>query len=546
MRRGFISRRRPGVAVEAVLFDNRDGADTLAPAEDEVTHALARYAGDWAVSRDRGGWMARQRTAVLVVLAAGLVAAACSGPPTSGSGEQADVQAGGAEAALPDCPLDALDDASGPVEVTLWYGGIGGVTKQTMQHIVDAFNASQDKVKVTASDQGSSYAEVYRKFESAASANTDQLPDVVLLENTQLQVLADGGLLLPAEACMKASNYDITNIEPAVRSAYSVNDVLFPGYANVSSQVLYYNKAHWVKAGLDPAAPPQTLQEVYEQAKKLKAAGVSEKPWAFKISATVFENWLSGDGIDVVNNNNGHDGQATEATFDTPEARDTLALLKRMNDEGLLNVFASTEGGIDQYLALATQQSSMLIETSGAAVNIAGALGGNLTADEVGAHFDASLVDRTQLVPGTGMFPGLEAPGQVHPGGGGFFIVNTAPPEEQAGSWRFLEFMLQPQNAKEWHIRGSYLPIVKSVADEPDVQKFWKDEVAGVLLKPAVDQLANADPDEPGPLIGPYTDFTDDLEKAIEGVLLSGADVDKALASAQDEVTASLERYAGK
>jgi sn-glycerol 3-phosphate transport system substrate-binding protein len=124
--------------------------------------------------------------------------------------------------------------------------------------------------------------------------------------------------------------------------------------------------------------------------------------------------------------------------------------------------------------------------------------------------------------------------------------VNTAPPKEQAGSWRFLEFMLQPQNAKEWHIRGSYLPIVKSVADEPDVQKFWKDEVAGVLLKPAVDQLANADPDEPGPLIGPYTDFTDDLEKAIEGVLLSGADVDKALASAQDEVTASLERYAGK
>jgi sn-glycerol 3-phosphate transport system substrate-binding protein len=490
--------------------------------------------------------MARQRKTMLVLAAAGLMAAACSGPPTSGSGGQADVEAGGGgEPALPDCPLDALDEATGPVEVTLWYGGIGGVTKETMEHMVAAFNASQDQVKVTASDQGSSYAEVYRKFESAASANTDQLPDVVLLENTQLQVLADGGLILPAQACMKASGYDITDIEPAVRSAYSVDDVLYPGYANVSSLVLYYNKAHWVEAGLDPAAPPQTLEEIYEQAKKLKAAGVSDKPLAFKISAAVFENWLSGDGVDVVNNNNGHDGQATEATFDTPEARDALKLLKRMNDEGLVNVFASTEGGVDQYLALATQQSSMLIETSGAAVNIAEALGGNLTAADVGVDFDSSLVDRTQLVPGTGMFPGLKAAGQVHPGGGGFFIVNTAPPEEQAGSWRFLEFMLQPENAKEWHIRGSYLPIVKSVGDEPDVQAFWKDEVAGVLIKPAVDQLANADPDEPGPLIGPYTDFTDDLENAIEGVLLSGADVDEALASAQDEVTASLERYAG-
>ena len=290
--------------------------------------------------------MARQRKAMLVVLAAaGLVAAACSGPPTSGSGEQPDVAAGGGEAALPDCPLDALDEATGPVEVTLWYGGIGGVTKETMENMVDGFNASQDEVHVTASDQGSSYAEVYRKFESAASANTDQLPDVVLLENTQLQVLADGGLILPAQACMEAAGYEITDIEPAVRSAYSVGGVLYPGYANVSSQVLYYNKAHWVEAGLDPAAPPQTLEEIYEQAKKLKAAGVSDKPLAFKISAAVFENWLSGDGIDVVNNNNGHDGQATEATFDTPEAHDALALLKRMNDEGLVNVFASTEGG---------------------------------------------------------------------------------------------------------------------------------------------------------------------------------------------------------
>ncbi|HET6662908.1 MAG TPA: hypothetical protein VFG94_01560, partial [Acidimicrobiales bacterium] len=160
--------------------------------------------------------MARQRKTMLVLAAAGLMAAACSGPPTSGSGEQADVEAGGGgEPALPDCPLDALDEATGPVEVTLWYGGIGGVTKETMEHMVDAFNASQDQVKVTASDQGSSYAEVYRKFESAASANTDQLPDVVLLENTQLQVLADGGLILPAQACMKASGYEITDIEPA-------------------------------------------------------------------------------------------------------------------------------------------------------------------------------------------------------------------------------------------------------------------------------------------------------------------------------------------
>jgi sn-glycerol 3-phosphate transport system substrate-binding protein len=413
-----------------------------------------------------------------------------------------------------------------------------------MKDMVAGFNASQDQVRVTASSQGGSFEEVFRKFDSTASANTDQLPDIVMLENIQLQALADGGLVLPAEACMEAADYDITNIEPAVRSAYSVDDVLYPGYMNVTSQVLYYNKAHWVKADLDPDDPPETLDEIYEQAKALKAAGVSDKPLAYKAGHAVFENWLSGEGVDVVNNDNGHDGIATEATFDTPEATELLEFLKKMDDEGLLNVFASTEGSIDHFLALVQQESSMLIETSTASTTIAEALGGNLTAAEAGVDFDASVIDKTELVPGTGAFPGVEAAGQVHPGGSGFFIVNTSEPAEQAGSWRFLEYMLQPENAQAWHLSGGYLPIVKSVHDQPAIQAFWANEVAGVLLKPAVDQLSEADPDEPGPLIGPYPDFSAGLQGALEAVLLNDADIASSLVAAQDEVTASLERYA--
>ncbi len=489
--------------------------------------------------------MSRPHRTIAAVFAAALVAAACSDPPTSGGGNQ--TEAGGAgedEAALPECPLDALDEADRPVDVTLWYGGIGGPTRQTMEDMVSGFNASQDQVRVTASNQGDSFEEVFRKFDSTASANTDQLPDIVMLENIQLQAIASGGLVLPAEACMEAADYELSNIEPAVRSAYSIDDVLYPGYMNVTSQVLYYNKAHWVKADLDPDDPPQTLDDLYEQAKALKAAGASDKPLAYKAGHAVFDNWLSGEGVDVVNNDNGHDGLATEATFDTPESAELLEFLKRMDDEGLLNVFASTEGSIDHFLALVNQQSSMLIETSTASTTIAEALGGNLTAAEAGVDFDASVIDKTELVPGTGAFPGVEGTGQVHPGGAGFFIANTSEASEQAGSWRFLEYMLQPENAKTWHLSGGYLPIVKSVQDEPDVQAFWADEVAGVLLKPAVDQLSDADPDEPGPLIGPYPDFSAELQNAIEAVLLSDADIASSLATAEDRVTASLERYA--
>jgi sn-glycerol 3-phosphate transport system substrate-binding protein len=475
-------------------------------------------------------------------VAAAMVAGACSEPPTTGSG---DAVATGDAGRLPDCPLDAMDEATGPVEVNLWYGGLAGSTKAAMEDIVARFNASQDQVMLTANDQGAAYDEVFRKYESAASSSPNQLPDIIYLEDTQLQVMVDSGQVLPAQACMEAAGYDPTNLEPVARSKYTVGDVLYPGYMNVSTPVLYYNKAHWVKAGLDPNDPPQTLDEIYTQAKALKDAGVSEKPLSFKADRWFFESWLTGIGEDIVNNDNGREAPATEATFASPAADDLVGWLQKMNDEGLLNPFADTEGSIDHYLALATQQSSMLIETSTASATIADAWGGNLTAAEAGVDFDTSVLDKTDLVPASAAMPGIAAPGKVFPTGGAFYILNPSEPAQQAASWKFLEFMLQPQIAKVWHLNGGYLPIVKAVEDDPQLRAFWRDDLAGTLLHTAVEQLSDADPDLPGPLIGPYVDEALAIENALDAVLFDNQDVKESLARAQDEVTESLERYAG-
>jgi len=486
----------------------------------------------------------RRRLVPALLATAALVAAACSDPPTSG-GEGAVTGGDGGDAALPECPLDALEAADGPVDVTLWYGGLNGSTKTAMDDLVANFNASQDDVVLNASNQGADYAEVYRKYTSAAAAGTDQLPDMIYLEDTQLQAMADSGQVLPAQSCMEAADYDLTDIEPAVRSKYSVNDVLLPGYMNVSTPVLYYNKAHWERAGLDPEDPPQTLDELYEAAKALKAAGVSDKPFSFKTSRWFFETWLTGIGGEMVNNDDGRSGLATEATFASPEAEDLMAFLVKMNDEGLLNVFANTEGSIDQYLALITQDSSMLIETSTASTTIRDALQGSITAEQAGAGFDASSVDLSVVVPGTGAYPGIEAAGRVFPSGGAFYMLNTSEPAQQAASWSFMEFMLDPANARNWLFTGGYLPTVNAVGDDPEVQAFWQDDLAGVLLFPAAEQLSDADPDQPGPLIGPYPDESDAVEAMMEGILLDGQDIGSALADAQDTVTESLQRYAG-
>jgi len=217
-----------------------------------------------------------------------------------------------------------------------------------------------------------------------------------------------------------------------------------------------------------------------------------------------------------------------------------------MNEEGLLNGFGNTEGGFDDFLALVTQQSSMVIGTSTAATTIRDALSGQITAKEAGVDVGASVLDSKAIVPGSAEFPGIEAPGKVLTSGGAFYMLNPSKPVEQAAAWDFLRYMLRPDVAKEWHLSGSYLPVVKAVNDEPDVRRFRRDDVAGVLLQPALEQFARADPDRPGPLIGPYPDEVTAIEGAMQEVLFDGQRPRTALRRAQADVTASLQRYLGR
>ncbi|MFN8016734.1 MAG: extracellular solute-binding protein [Acidimicrobiales bacterium] len=408
--------------------------------------------------------------------------------------------------------------------------------------MVKAFNKSQDKIVVEADNQGVAYSEVLRKYEGAAGT-PKQLPQMIYLEDTMLGEMVDKGQVLPAEACMLADDYDPEQITAAARAAYSVDDVLYPGYMNVSTPILYYNKVHFKKAGLDPENPPQTLEEIEAAAKVLKEKGVSSKPFSFKADQWFFSTWLSGAGQDTVNNDNGRSAPATKATFDSPAGRKIMDWLAQMKQEGLINAFPVTDGSIDHYLALINEQSSMLVETSTASGTIAAALGGELDPSAAGVEIDTSALDGKKLVPGSGEYPGLDAAGQIYASGGAFYILNTSDPAQQAASWEFLKFMLQPENATKWFVDGGYLPVVKSIVKSPKVVAYQKTELGGKLLAPAVEQLSTADPDNSGPLIGPYPAFQDILQGALEGVLFKGADPDTSLSKAEKDATALLKDY---
>lgn len=463
---------------------------------------------------------------VLTVVAACGVRDENSSSPTTTAG-------GGGRPALPNCPVDALETADGVVTVELWHA-LGSESENNLEQLAAAFNAGQDKARIVVRNQGVAYAEVLRKYVAAIPSR--QLPGIAYLEDTTLRQIVDSGTLLPAEACEEADGFSTGQL-PAVRNYYTADGVYWPGYTNVSEPVLYFNVNHFKRAGLDPDQPPETLDELRVAAVALKAAGI-EAPLSLVLNAWFVESWINGAGASVVNKDNGRDGLADESTFDNEVTRELYAWIKAMADDGLLQGHSATDGQINQYLAVAQQNSSMLIETSTAATTIKAVLGGD---PDVGV--DTGSADLSGIVPVDAPFPGLEKPAQVRVSGGAFFLTNTVPPEQQAAAWEFMKFMWQTESQVAWHLVGSYLPTTQTAANAPEVVAYWDDDLAGQLLKVGYDQLLQVDPQRPGPQIGPYTDYSDAIKNSLDRLVLKGDSVDSVVKRADEEIQAALTRY---
>ena len=161
--------------------------------------------------------------------------------------------------ASPKCPLNALKKAkSKPVEITFWHSA-QRANEETLQRLTERFNSSQNDVRVTLVNQ-TGYNDKLKKFRAGLSSG--DLPDLVMIEDTGLQQMIDTQAVLPAQSCIKADKYDLSDNIKRVVDYYTVKGTLWPMPFNVSNPVLYYNKNAFQAAGLDPNNPPKTLDEV--------------------------------------------------------------------------------------------------------------------------------------------------------------------------------------------------------------------------------------------------------------------------------------------
>jgi sn-glycerol 3-phosphate transport system substrate-binding protein len=473
-----------------------------------------------------------RRWLVAPALTLALVAAACSGGSSGSKGTDA--------AALPPCPVKALDSATGTTDVVLWYQ-LSGKAATTLEKMVDEYNASQTKVKVRAELQGTSYEELLRKYEQAIPTNA--LPNIIVAEDTATQFLIDSKTVIPAQSCFDADGLSTSVFNQAAVNHFTTQGAFWPGTVSVSDLLTYYNKNHFRRAGLDPDVAPKTLADVRAMAEKIKAAGVTSTPVVLRMDSWLVETQLTGSKQTLVNNDNGYgSGQTTEATFDTDQTKQIFDWIAGMEKDGLLIPTQATDGNFDHYLAVANQKASITMETSTAATTIESFLGGNQTV-AAGAG-DTSKIDTSALDIGAAPVFGVDAAGKAQIGGNGFFITSPGTDAQKAASWDFMKWWNQEPQQEQWHIEGSYLPFLTAAASSPAVQTFWDTSLAGSYLKIAYQELTqNIDPNFTGALIGPYDKFRVAMRNALATVAFQNGDPATAIATAKTETDAALAQY---
>lgn len=486
--------------------------------------------------------MRRTPTLVALLTVAALALAACGG--ASGGGDEDASTATTTDEGLPECPVDALDDvpaADLPVHVTLWHASVAK-GEEALNQIADAYNASQDRVVIDVENQATSFEELQRKYNQAIPSN--DLPGIALLEDTQTQAMADSGTVLPAQSCIEADDYDMSDFVPTLVDYYSIDGNLYPASMTGSNALIYLNVDHFEEAGLDPADPPQNLDEIRQAAEAIRDAGITEHPFVWHMAPWQVEFWLTGNHIPFVDNDNGREAPATESVLNSEGALELFQWLKDMNDDGLMLPVTDVPGQIDQYLALANEQASFGVEASSAATSVEAFLKGQLSAGDLTDGRVNADVDLSGLNIAANQFPGMEEPGHIQVGGGVYYMMSTTAPEVQAAAWDYMKWVNSVDMQVVNNLVGGNDPVLLSVADVPEVQRTWEDTLSGQWLAISFEQQQNGiDPEFPGPLVGPYTEMRTAVRQAVEDMLLNDAAPEDVLARAEEEITQAIQDY---
>jgi sn-glycerol 3-phosphate transport system substrate-binding protein len=283
--------------------------------------------------------------------------------------------------------------------------------------------------------------------------------------------------------------------------------------------------------GLDPEKPPKDLEEVRQYSEKLLkrdgAGNVTRSGIAPEIGPTL-ERVLAEHGELFVDNENGREGRATKVLFDNDTGRWLFQWWHDMVDSGLAFNVGRNPTGAEGFLSMASGRAAMTLSNSGALRSVIDVLEQGVQGVELG-------ITRLPGAPGS-------PDNTVSISSYGLWILNLRPTEEQEAAWKFIQWLMQPEQQAEWFAGSGYLPVSRSSVDLPAAQ----DVIARYpLFRQALDLYLNA-PATPATLVaalGPFQKVREAVYRGMEEMLAGVKDPEQALADAAANADEAIDEY---
>ncbi|MGV8909856.1 MAG: ABC transporter substrate-binding protein [Propionicimonas sp.] len=270
-------------------------------------------------------------------------------------------------------------------------------------------------------------------------ATAGTLPDVVNLNPNFAQPLEKKDLFIDlskavptAQATYVPGAWDSFQI-PGKTGSYG-----FPWY--LTSEVTMYNKDLFKKAGLDPATPPATFEELWADASKLATAGNGKFYGLHPALENKFITDLAKLGVPLLNE------EGTKWTFNTPEAAAYVDRLTAMYKAGVMPKDSLTQTHAEEIEAYQAGRVALfpsgpnflkIIKENAPAIAKATGVGPQIT----GPHGVANMSVMGLLVPKTG--------------------------KNQATALAFAEFMTNAKNQVAFSKIVTVLPSVTDALKDP-------------------------------------------------------------------------------
>ncbi|HHT08376.1 MAG TPA: ABC transporter substrate-binding protein [Clostridiales bacterium] len=417
--------------------------------------------------------------------------------------------------------LTALAEG-GKTKVVFWYS-LGGTNAEVIASMVEAFNASQDKIEVDAQYQGE-YDDAINKLK--ATAMGEALPfDIVQTYEIGSRFIIDSKKMVPVQTYIDKTGFDTSVIEPNLLAYYTIDGVINSVPFNCSTPLMYYNKTAFDEAGITEI--PTTVDGILEIAEKLATFDSEGKldraGFLFSNYGWFFEQWTGKMGREYVNNGNGRESYATKVAFDENGAALDLFNMWKKISENKYTQYIERGGTGQSRAAFAAGKTAIFLAST---ANLAGVLA------NVGDSFEV----------GTAFFPYVNAEdkGGVSTGGGTLWMVDSGDEAKMDASWEFIQYMINPENQAIWNAKTGYFPINMKAHDTDT----FKENIAKFpQFQTALDQLHASGPEYVGSLLSVFPEVRQYVEDVTEEVFLKGLSPEDAVTKLTNLANDAIEMY---